>query len=126
MRGALSRARATRGLTLVELVVAVLVLSIAVVATFRSVDTSGRQIGAEAARLLARVVAENRAGELRLAALDGFGPLSDRVQIGPRGFTVRVSYRRTVGGLSEAIIAVQSDEGPGAVLVTYLPAAGGG
>jgi len=109
---------------LLELVVAVLVLSIAVVGTYRSLDFSGRQIGNETARLLARVVAVNRAEELRLARMVGSGPLPGRVLAGRYSFEVEVRQTRTTGGLSEATITVSSADGPGAVLVTYLPAGG--
>jgi len=122
-------------LSLLELVVAVLVLSIAVLGTFRTLDFSGRQIGGEAVRLLARVVAANRAEELRLARIVGAGPLPARVQAGRYGFDVAVSLKPTAGGLSEATIRVSRAEadgtgggagrGTGTVLVTYLPPAAG-
>lgn len=115
----------TRGLSLVELVIAVLILSIAVIGTYRVLDQSSRQIGTETARLLAGVVAANRAEELRLARTAGYGALPGQVRMGPHMFEVEVSQSLTAAGLSEATIKVRAAQGPQVVLVTYLPAAGG-
>lgn len=104
---------------------AILVLSIAAVGTFRTATRTGRQIGQEAERLLAWTVALNRAEELRLSGTGGFGPLPGDVSNGVWRFEVEVDRKRTAAGLSEATIRVRSPGGPGAVAVTYLPAGGG-
>src|SRR6056297_603249 len=59
-------ADATRGITLLELVVAVLVLAIATMAALRSTEHATRALGGETARVLALQVALNRAEEYRL------------------------------------------------------------
>jgi len=118
--------RTPPGLTLVELLVAVLVLSIAVVGTFRTLDISGRQIGGESERLLARLVAANRAEELRLTRVAEPTPMPGRVRQGPYDFDVETGLETTAGGLDQATITVRGPGGSGAVLVTYLPAPAGG
>ncbi|MCA0873487.1 type II secretion system protein GspI [Seohaeicola saemankumensis] len=120
------RFRTPPGLTLVELLVAVLVLSIAVVGTFRTLDVSGRQIGGESERLLARLVAANRAEELRLTLVAEPTPMLGQVRQGLYDFDVETGLETTAGGLGEATITVRGPGGSGAVLVTYLPAPAGG
>lgn len=119
---ALKRRRGERGLTLLELVAAVAVLSIGSLAAVRATDQARHAIAGDAPRLLARVVAENRAEELRIYTSGQALPA--RVQMGGQGFVVEVAELPTAAGLVEATITVRSDAGPGAVLVTYLARAG--
>lgn len=121
----MSAPRRDRGLSLLELVVAILVLSVAVLGSFRALDASGRQIGQEETRLLAGIVAANRAETLRLAQTVGHEALPDRVRMGRQWFAVTVRRETTAGGLIEARITVRAESGPGAVLVAYLPPGGG-
>jgi len=121
--------RQSRGLTLLELVVAVLVLAIGSLAALQAVDQSRRAIGASMPRLLAQLVAQNRAEELRLAALSGPGggvSLPSQVQMGPYSYQVAVSTKTTASGIIEAEIRAISSEGPGVVLIAFLPPPGAG
>jgi len=121
--------RQSRGLTLLELVVAVLVLAIGSLAALQAVDQSRRAIGGAMPRLLAQLVVQNRAEELRLAALSGPGGGVSRpsqVQMGPYSYQVTVSTKTTASGLIEAEIRAISSEGPGVVLVAFLPPPGAG
>ena len=112
----------TEGLTLLELVIAVAVLSIGTLAALRATDQSRLALSEARARLLAQVVAENRAEELRL-----YGPSAGRglpaiVQMGGQDFTLDVVFATTAAGLSEARITARAPSGEGAQLTTVLPA----
>ena len=118
-----------RGLTLLELVVAIAVLAMGTLTVLRAVDQSRVGIGGERARLLAGLVADNRAEELRLP---GAGTLPDRVDMGGLQFLVQQDLRATAGGLRQAVITVRltgaeaqetgQPVGPGALRVTWLAA----
>ena len=113
--------RDDRGLTLLELVVAVAVLSIGSLAAIRATDQSRHVIAGATPRILARVVAQNRAEELRF--LGGRG-LPDTMQMGGHSFVITTDRTATAGGLVQASITVRADAGPGAFLVVYLPGRG--
>lgn len=112
----------TRGFTLIELLVAIAVLSIGTLATLRATDQSARALGQAMPRLLAQIAAENRAQEMQLGGRGG----PSTVQLGPETITLEVSTLPTEAGLVEARIRAVSQSGPGALLVTYLPAPGAG
>lgn len=109
---------ATRGLTLLELVIAIAVLSLGTLATLKATGQAREVLGGAAPRLLAQLAAENRGEALHLP---GAGALPATVLLGPYEFRVETRRRTTAAGLSRADIAVTSSEGPGAVLVTFLP-----
>jgi general secretion pathway protein I len=125
MRRAL-KGRTTRGLTLLELVIAVLVLSMGSLAAIRATDQSRVSIGGMPSRVLAQIVARNRVQELQLYGALQSGTLPDTVQMGGRSFQVTVETRSTTGGLTEAAITVRGPDGPGAYLVAYVTALGPG
>ncbi|WP_204115945.1 type IV pilus modification PilV family protein [Shimia biformata] len=106
-----------RGLTLLELAVAVLVLAIGTLAALAAADQSRLAIGQAKPRLLARIAAENRAAELRLPGI----ALPGTVEIGGMPVTLLAQYATTAAGLSEVTITARTAAGPGAVLVTWLP-----
>lgn len=114
----------TGGFTLIELAVAILVLALGAVAATRAGDSAQAALGGIEARVLARIVAENRAEELQL-----FGPdaaLPETVRMGGQDFTVAVEAETTEAGLVKAGIVVRSPLGPGARLVAYLRRRGAG
>ncbi|WP_136439667.1 type IV pilus modification PilV family protein [Pacificoceanicola onchidii] len=119
----LKRGRSDKGLTLVELAVAILVLSIGSIAALRAADQSARVVGGEMPRLLARIAAMNRAEELRLAA-PLFSTLPASTQIGESLITLVTETERTAGGLIRATVTARTESGEGASLVVYLPGAG--
>lgn len=110
-----------RGLTLVELAVAVLILSIGTLAVLRSTDQARLVIGGSEDRLLARLVAENRAAELQaLLPADRTG-LPSQVMMGGQRFVVETSEEITAAGLKRVEITARAPRGAGTQLVVYLP-----
>jgi len=111
-----------RGLTLVELVVAITVLSIGTIAAFRAFDQAQRSIGEQPARALAHQVALNRAAELKLSGMTAGRSLPAEVTMGPWRWTVEVREEATRVGLVQAEIRVSTQGQPGARLASYVPA----
>lgn len=107
----------TRGVTLLELVIAVFVLSIGTIAALRSAEQAGRVLGGEAARVMAMQVALNRAEELRLLGAVGARSLSGRVAYGPYTWQVEVSEKTTRAGFTEATITARTADQPGGRVV---------
>ncbi|WP_146591313.1 type IV pilus modification PilV family protein [Puniceibacterium confluentis] len=113
-----------RGLTLLELVIAVAVLAIGTLAALRATDQSRRALAGAPLRLLAQVAAENRAEELRLYGTVAAGGLPASVTLGGQVFAVEVRLAPTAAGLSEARITARAQSGEGALLVAVLPGPG--
>lgn len=113
--------RGARGFTLIELVVAVAILSIGAVAAYRSFDAAQRGVGGQVPRLLATEVALNRAAELRLSGLVAGRALPMQVRQGQTEWTVQVAETATTGGMVEAIITVSAPRLPGARMVVHVP-----
>lgn len=111
-------------MTLLELVVAVMVLSIGALAGLKAMDQSRQALSGALPRLLAQMAAQNRAEELRLLGLAASGSLPDQVSMGP--YQVQLSQRRdvTASGVVRVEIRAQIQAAPGAYLVTYLPPPG--
>lgn len=120
----MSEGQRDKGLTLVELAVAILVLSIGAIAATRAGDQAQGALAGMEARVLARVVAQNRAEELRL--MGTVTPLPGTVRMGGMDFTVEVETKTTAAGLIEAGITVRSPLGPGARLVSFVRRIGPG
>lgn len=112
---------APRGLTLLELVIAVLVLSLGTVAALRAIDQGRHVLGGAMPRLMAQIAAQNRAEELRLLGLAGAAQLPATRRLGGQDITLTLQPEATAGGVIRARITATSAAGPGAVLVTYLP-----
>ncbi|WP_097806337.1 type IV pilus modification PilV family protein [Pelagimonas varians] len=113
-----ARRRMTRGITLVELAVAILVLTIGTLAALQATNQSQRAIGGETPRLLAQIAARNRAEELQL--LGARASLPSRVTLGPYYFTLTVQNETTEAGLVQSTVTARSNSGEGAQLVVYL------
>lgn len=115
--------RRDRGLTLLELVVAVFVLAVGAMAALRAVDQSRLAIGGAEARLLALQVAENRVEARRLESRVGPLGLPGAVSQGGRRFVLDERRRATAGGLVELTVTARAADGGargGVVLVAYL------
>ena len=112
---------ADAGISLIELVVAVLVLSIGVIAGFQSLGQSRLLIGGELPRLLAHNIALNRAAELQILGAAAGGGLPGRVLAGGIEWQVSVEQAPTEGGFVEARIRVTAADQPGAVYTVYAP-----
>lgn len=121
-----TRCRNTRGLTLLELVVAVFVLSLGSIAAVRATDQSRLAIGGMETRVLAQIVARNRVQELQLYGVGKSAGLPTQVEMGGRRFTVQVARESTAGGLVRAEVSVRGPDGPGAYLVAYVTRNGPG
>ena len=119
MRPDLSRADA--GVSLIEILIAVLILSIGVIASFQSLGQARIAIGGELPRLLARTAALNRAEELQLIGANAGRALPGVVRVGPYDWTLEVDEAPTQGGFVEATIRATATGEPGAVFVTYVP-----
>lgn len=108
---------ATRGVTLLELVIAVLVLSLGTIAALRSADQAGRALGGEAARVMALQVALNRAEEYRLLGARGAASLARSVRYGPFDWDLDISEELTRAGYTEASILARTAGQPGGRIV---------
>lgn len=109
------------GISLIEVVVAVLVLSIGAVAGYQSLGQSRVAIGAELPRLLAQTVALNRAEELKLLGMAAGRGLPQTVRQGPYEWRIEIEEAGTQGGLVEATVRASAPDRPGAVVVVYAP-----
>ena len=110
-----------RGMTLIELAVAVLVLSIGSIAALRTADQSRLAIGGAEDRLLAQIAARNRAEQLYLLAPQDHATLPGTVTMGGQTVTINTTTKRTSGGLTEATVTARAQRGGGAIFVIYLP-----
>lgn len=112
--------KAPRGVTLIELLIAVAILAMGTLAAWRSFDAVRRGVGGQAARALAQEVALNRAAELWLAP---GADLPGVERMGGVDWTVTLSAQATEGGLAETEILVAAPGQPGARLMVWLPEA---
>lgn len=115
------RVSGDRGLTLIELAVAVLVLSIGSIAALRAADQSRLAIGGATDRLLAQIVARNRAEELRLLPPEERASLPSEVSMGGQTVSVATTTKTTAAGLEEATVTARAQRGGGAIFLIYLP-----
>ena len=115
-------ARAPLGMTLIELVVAISILSIASIAAWRSFDQAGRDMQGQLARGLAHQVALNHAAELRAAGLARGRSLPSEVTMGHQDWTIALAEAPTNGDLVAVTIMVSAPGSAGAQLVTFVPA----
>ncbi len=116
---AMIRPARDRGITLLELVIAIVVLSVGTLAVMRTLDQSRRQIGEAPARFLALSVAQNRAEELAVLGVRRGRNLPMRLQQGPYQWTISQTSRQTRAGLYEVEITVTGENLPGAFLLAY-------
>lgn len=110
-----------RGLTLVELAVAILVLSIGAIGALRAADQSRLAIGGAEDRMLAQLAARNRAEELRLYTPTERRGLPDSIEMGGQRITLITTTQQTAVGLTEATVVARAERGGGALYVIYLP-----
>lgn len=116
------------GLSLLELVVAIAVLAIGTMAALRASDQARLELGGAEPRLLAQLVAQNRAEELRLLGAAAGRGLSQVVAMGTHSFVVTTGFETTAAGLVRAEITARASDGSGtgsgALVVTWLPPPG--
>lgn len=104
-----------RGLSLVELVVAIAVVALGSVAALRTTDAARRAIGGEEPRLMARIAARNHAEALQL----GQPAPPTEVRIGLHPITLTTDTAETAEGWRQITIVARSRSGQGARLVTW-------
>lgn len=121
MRPPLTPHPADSGMTLVELVIAIVILSIGMVAAWRGYEQAQRGIGGQVGRVLAQQVALNRAAELQLSGLPEGRGLPAEVAMGSTRWRVALTEAEARAGLVATTIAVSAPGQPGARLVTHLP-----
>lgn len=114
---------APRGMTLVELVLAITILSIGMIAAWRSYEQAQRGIGGQVPRVLAQQVALNRAAELRLTGLPAGRALPGEVRMGQIVWQVSLSEAQTRAGAVQTEITVTAPGQPGARLTSFVPQA---
>ena len=114
--------KSDRGISLIEMVVAVLILSIGVIAGFRGLGQAQRGIGDEVPRLIAQQVVMNRAEAMQMLGAGQGGSLPDRVLMGGINWDITTETKPTQGGFVEARILAKADGYPGAQIVVYAPA----
>ena len=108
-----------RGITLLELVIAVFVLAIGSLAALRSVEHAQRNLGEEPARLFAAQAALNRAQEIRLVGVEGARSLPANVQYGPYEWQLDVTFQRGDMGLIRSTVTSSGRGLPGAMFEVY-------
>lgn len=108
-----------KGLSLLELVIAVFVLALGSMAALRATDQARISIGGASERTFAQLAVDNRAEALKLLGR-GAG-LPDRVALGGQEFTLETLYEATVGGVLRTTITARGQGGAGAVITVYLP-----
>lgn len=109
------------GISLIEMVVAVLVLSIGVIAGFQSLAQARRGIGEELPRLFAQQVALNRAEEWQMLGAGPARALLDTVPMGGYVWQIGTEAKATEGRTVEATIRASASGQPGAIVVVYAP-----
>lgn len=115
----LTRKPSDLGLTLIELLVAIIVLAIGSLAAIRAADQSRYSIAGELPRLLVETALRNRAQEIQL--LGPFAGLPDTVQIAGQAIQMTQDRDTTEGGLIRITLGARASTGEAAGLVVYLP-----
>ena len=110
-----------RGITLVEVLAAVAVLAIALVAIFRAVDSQIRNTAALADRMFAHWAALNSMEEAQLAGAADTRATEATTELGGVVWTITIDREPAPYGLTRLEVAATSEGRPGAVLVGYLP-----
>ncbi|WP_176228634.1 type IV pilus modification PilV family protein [Roseovarius litorisediminis] len=116
----------TKGVTLLELVIAIFVLSIGTVAALRSVDHAQRNIGGAAARIFAAQAALNRAEEIKLLGMTRARALPVNIDYGPYSWSINVDEEETRAGFVEATVTTRSPGQPGGQAVVIAKSGEGG
>ncbi|WP_375257065.1 prepilin-type N-terminal cleavage/methylation domain-containing protein [Citreimonas sp.] len=111
--------RAARGLTLIELAVAILVLALGTVAAIRVTDQARVSIRGEVPRVLVRIAARNRAETLLLQGATGPALLGVET-LGTLDIALGTRTEITAEGLVRATITARAPSGEAAQAVVFL------
>ena len=110
-----------RGITLVEVLAAVAVLAIALIALFRAVDSQIRNTAALADRMFAHWAALNTMEEARLAGPADAHDAERTTELGGIVWTITVHREPAPYGLTRLRVASSAEGHAGAVLTGFLP-----
>ncbi len=110
-----------RGFTLVEVVVAVAMLAVAVLAVLRTADQMVRTVEGVRSRTFAHWAAMNRAEELRMFGSAALGNGAGPETIGGIEWAVSEESSPAPLGLVRVEIHATAADQPGAMFVTWLP-----
>ncbi len=111
----------SKGFTLIELMVAVSVLAIAMMATWTTIQAAQNSLGSQLDRILAHQVALNRVAELRLIGMTTGRSLASKVRQGPFLMSVAVKGRAVNRGMVAVEIVVNRTGSPGARVMASVP-----
>ena len=111
-----------RGITLVEVLVAVTVLAIALIGTLRALESQTRNTSALAARMFAHWTALNAIEAARLQDVEAGHQSRETTKLGGVVWTVTVRREPASDGLIRLTATSTAAGHPGAVLVGFLPA----
>ena len=110
-----------RGFTLVEVLAAVAVLAIALIAIFRAMDSQIRNTTALADRMFAHWVALNSMEEARLAGPAGEHDADRTTELGGIVWTITMHREPAPYGLTRLEVTSSAEGHAGAVLTGFLP-----
>jgi len=125
MRGpmrAVGKSARERGVSTLEVLIAVVVISISALASYRALAQNAQFARGIEMRLFALEVARNRAEEIKLLGVIEARDLPETETMGPIEWQVSQTEAETAIGLIEVEVLVQADGQPGARLVTFMPA----
>ena len=110
-----------RGVSLVEVIVAVAVLAIALIAIFRALDGQTRSTAALAERMFAHWAALNALEEARLEGPPEVDEGERTVEVGGIAWRVMIHRESAPQGMIRLKVAATAAGHAGAVLVGFLP-----
>ncbi|MGH1356940.1 MAG: prepilin-type N-terminal cleavage/methylation domain-containing protein [Thalassovita sp.] len=114
----IARRRAQQGLTLIELVVAIAILSIGSLAALRTTDQARLAIGSQLHRVLTDTALRNRTQELQL--LGPYANLPASVQVGNLEISISQNRKTTQAGLVQMTVSAKSQAGTSSQATLYL------
>lgn len=112
---------ADRGVSTLEVLIAIVVISISALASYRALGQSAELSRDLELRSFALEVARNRAEEIKLLGVTAARDLPQSERMGPTDWTITTQEAETAVGLIEVAILVQTEDGPGVRLVTFMP-----
>lgn len=116
-----ARKHTDRGISTLEVLIAIVVISIAALASYRALGQSAAVAADMEMRLYALEVARNRAEEIKLLGVRAARTLPEAETMGPVAWQIAIQEAETAVGLIEVAITVQAEGNPGARLVTFMP-----
>ena len=120
-RGRLTARSRQRGITLIEVLVAVAVLGIVLIGILRALDRQTHNTAALAERMFAHWAALNLMEEMRLDALAQPRRMRATTQLGGIEWTVTVRREPALDGLTRLTVVSTAEGRAGAVLIGFLP-----